>query len=905
LFKTQVKAQSAPLAFIISNNQPADKVYGQPNFTSNAAALTSTGADEPYHSAVDPTTGKVFVSDRSNHRILRYTDIDAYNNGEAAEAVLGQNNFISNTSSSTQSGFTNPNGLYVGPSGTLWMTSFVNNRVLRFDNASTIPTGSNADGVLGQTNFTNNGSATAANRMDGPLSVAEELDGTLWIADQNNQRILRFDTAALKPNGAPADGVLGKGNFTTNGTSTTQNRTSGISGVTVNAAGRLYASDLNNDRIIWWDDAKNKANGANADGQMGQPNFTTGTAGLSRSEMSNPRMVTVTPDNKFLAVADDDNNRTLIYINPNTSGEVDADFVFGQNNFTTGTANSGGLSASSINNPRGVFLYQTSAYENYLFVSDRGNNRTKLYVLFDIFYTTDAFTPIVDSLQATEVDGDVLTFTILDSTNRGGIVIDNSTTGKFTYTPVLHFIDYVDTLIYEVCDVDGCDTSIVVFNILTPKRLWVKADDGINGTSVKAWFNQIPSSDSIFAVTTQEPTLINNSLNFNPTVSFDGSNDFMYYTPGIINEISSVHVSTFIVTKAKTVKNQHLLEESIPTGTYGNINVWGNGNAYFEAGTALEHSVGWGGTVNTPYLWTFIQGPTVESISRNSLDVISAAGGSVRGAGDTTFLAKNTVGNFYDGEIAEIIHFQHSSGKTFYRHEENAVESYLGLKYGITLDQSTNNDQDATLGTDYRLSDSLSVAWNDADAGGYIHDIAGIGRDDYYGLNQKQSKSINADAIITMGLGGIYTDNISNTNLFTKDSIAMVWSNNDASYATWDNAAVKFGYNRLRRISREWRVEENLGDVGAVEISINTADLPASPFLGDHLFIVVDEDKNGDFTDGNLRLIAMDKQAGVWSATTNFNDDDIFTLMYVEFDFMRHGKFFLYKKDEEYQWLNR
>lgn len=897
---------SPPLAFIIGNNQPADKVFNQPNFTTNTATTTQVGGDNCYHTAVDPTTGKVFISDLGNNRVLRYANIDAVNNGTPAEAVLGQTNFTNNGAATAQNRFNNNTGIYVGSTGTLWVTEFANNRVLRFDNASSKATGANADGVLGQVNFTNNGAAVTQNGMQGPLSVFEENDGTLWIADQNNQRILRFDNAAAKANGANADGVLGKGNFTTNGTNLAQDRTGAISGVTVNNSGRLYASDLSNNRVLWWDNAKGKANGANADGVLAQPDFTSGGAGLSRFEFNNPRMVSVTSDNQFLSVSDAVNNRILIYLEPgNEIGEVNADFVFGQPNFTTGIANNGGLSASSIFNPRGVFLYQTSARENYLFVSDRSNHRTKVYVLFDIFYTTDAYTTISGTFAATEVDGDVLTFSIVDSTSIGSIQIDDVNLGTYTYTPVVRPNDYADTVTYEVCDKDGCDTSIVIFNVLSPARIWLKADEGVDGTTnVVAWNNQSVIGDSVYANAGAEPSYLSNRFNFNPAIRFNGTTDFMYKEEGTINIVNPVYSSLFIVASARTQKNQHLFYEETDADRFGAINLWGDGNAYFEAKNVLENGVAWGGALDSVFLWSFVQDSSTESISRNGLELISNTSNTDFGKGDTAFIGYDRT-NFYDGDIAEVYQFQYIQGSSFQNGEVNSVESYMAIKYGITLDQTVDNDGDGNIGTDYTLSDTSSIAWNETDNVGYNHDITGIGRDDRFQLNQKQSKSVNYDAIITMGLDSIAIDNLSHGSTFSKDSIAFMWANNDSSLSAWSQQEVRHSYNTVYRLKREWKVEENLGDVGTLALQVNSADLPVAPYAGNKLFLAIDEDLDGDFTTGDIQLVRMTNNAGVWEADVDFSDGQVFTFMFIQFDFMRHGKNFYNQKENVYRWVNR
>ncbi len=76
-----------------SPSRPASLVLGQPGFTSSAAATTQTGMKSPAAVTVDPTTGKVFVADARNHRVLRFASAVALANGAPAEAVLGQADF--------------------------------------------------------------------------------------------------------------------------------------------------------------------------------------------------------------------------------------------------------------------------------------------------------------------------------------------------------------------------------------------------------------------------------------------------------------------------------------------------------------------------------------------------------------------------------------------------------------------------------------------------------------------------------------------------------------------------------------------------------------------------------------------------------------------------------------------
>ncbi len=167
-------------------------VLGQPDFTHNDYDTSATTMDSPTGVAVDPTTGKVFVADYFNNRVLRFASFSALSNGVAAEGVLGQADF----------------------------TSWVPNR----------------------------GGSVAANTLNSPIGVALDEAGRLWVADYDNNRVLRFDAAASKANGADADGVLGQADFTHNelnrgGSAGGEHAESYPSGVALDEAGRLWVAD--------------------------------------------------------------------------------------------------------------------------------------------------------------------------------------------------------------------------------------------------------------------------------------------------------------------------------------------------------------------------------------------------------------------------------------------------------------------------------------------------------------------------------------------------------------------------------------------------------------------------------------------------------------------------------------
>ena len=384
----------APLVGDFTNFQNASNVLGQTNFTSGGTGTTAAKFNLPDQAIVDPVSGKIFVSDETNNRVLRFASSAAMTNGAAAEAVFGQPDFTTITPGTAANKFRQQTGIAIDAVGRLWVSDFANNRVLRFDGAATKATGASADGVLGQTDFITGTSGAGANKMFRPIGIFADADGRLWVAERVNNRVLRFDNAAVKADGANADTVLGQPDFTTVTAGAGASKMDNPHGITLDTDGRLYVADRDNNRVLRFDAAATKANGSAADAVLGQPDFATVTTGTTASKMNFVLGVTTDANNR-LYVADGNNNRVIIFNNAGTlaSGAA-ASRVLGQPNFTTATANNGGITASSLRTP---YLLSFDEASSSLFVGDYGNNRIL------------RFTPAVATAANVSVSGRVLT----------------------------------------------------------------------------------------------------------------------------------------------------------------------------------------------------------------------------------------------------------------------------------------------------------------------------------------------------------------------------------------------------------------------------------------------------------------------------------------------------------------
>ena len=348
-----------------SNGQNAAQVIGQVNFTDSGM----NPLDNPRGIAIDPVTGKLFVGDQTNNRVVRYANVDSLATGAQPEAVIGQPDLTTTSPGTSASKIDSPTGIFLDSSGALWISDRDNNRVLRFPNAANVGSGSSASLVLGQADFVSGGSGLSASTMAAPEGVVLDDQGHLWVADDNNQRVLRFDNASSKANGANADGVLGQPDFVTNGTNTTQSGFAEPVGLAVSPAGTLYVAEDFNDRVMVFINAAQKSNGDLADSVIGQPDFIDNTNRTQIFGFSSPESLALSPTG-VLAVGSTSNQRALFFNNPESLfGLAPANAVIGKPFFTTGSPTT--ASQSNLSDVYGL----TYDAAGRLFVADDDNNR--------------------------------------------------------------------------------------------------------------------------------------------------------------------------------------------------------------------------------------------------------------------------------------------------------------------------------------------------------------------------------------------------------------------------------------------------------------------------------------------------------------------------------------------------
>lgn len=365
----------------IPNHAIADLVLGQENFTTATLLSPPSSFDFSYPAAVvvDPVSRKVFVADFGTFRVLRFANASSLANGAGAEAVFGQANFSDGKRGggalsvvTTKLEMKYPTSLFLDRRGRLWVGDTLNNRVLMFEAASYRSSQPSPERVFGQPDFTTGSPGTTRQKMDLPIGIWVDSNDTLWVADSDNHRVLRFDTVSNNPiQNSTADAVLGQPDFTTgtagSGAAGFQNPTS----VAVSGNGALFVSCANAHRILRFNSAGTLASGLNnANAVLGQLDFTGTAPGLSATQMDEPYGATITPDDS-LWVCDSDNHRALRFDLASTrpSGAA-ANGVVGQANFAT---NAPATTNRGLDNPYNNIPFVDAT--GSLWVPDTENNR--------------------------------------------------------------------------------------------------------------------------------------------------------------------------------------------------------------------------------------------------------------------------------------------------------------------------------------------------------------------------------------------------------------------------------------------------------------------------------------------------------------------------------------------------
>jgi hypothetical protein len=455
-------------------------------------------------------------------------------------------------------------------------------------------------------------------------------------------------------------------------------------------------------------------------------------------------------------------------------------------------------------------------------------------------------------------------------------------------------IDYLSVI-------DKPDPTIAPGGVTADLGLWLKGTDGLSysdGQSVSLWQDQGRGSDATPYKSGQEPTYRDNpnrNINFNPVVEFDNTfsaftidsdyshdntseeflkGDFGYYTNDIFivlipddTAITNSFGFMDVICGDSTLDVNSTDTTGIGFGDYtgrvsGEIICYaydtytssesGDGYAVAEIGTGSSYDNA--GIINTRNNTANTQ----QELYYNANDIETTQNdiAEYTNATDTRFWIGRSEGweATTNARIAEVISYSSRKVDTDLTQERNRIQSYLALKYGITLGANgTSQDYVNSDGT-VIWDQNTGVPANDV----FNYDIAGIGRDDASGLYQKQSRSINnaldsgsrGQGVLTMGLSNVYDTNNLNPNTIN-DKEFLIWGNDgvdlddpaivvNVDMSTSISPVIPGGtWVQFNGIARTWKVVESGGDIPEVEVQVLTSAIrTAAPPNGQYLMFI-------------------------------------------------------------------
>jgi hypothetical protein len=317
---------------------------------------------------------------------------------QPASVVIGAPNMTTaGTGAAAPDSFIAPYGNpAVSPAGTLYIADNTNSAVLGYNSVPRTD-GASADFVLGQPNlYTGTLTVTAQGSISANPTTVLVYDNHLLVADFYNNRILIWNSLPTTT-GALPDVVLGQAGFTTNIPGCTANSFDGPQSMAI-ANGNLVVADQNNNRVLIYQGVP-ATTGAPAIGVLGQADFMTCT--LRGTSASNLHFTEdVGSDGTHLIVADMYNNRVLIWntTDPTTLARGQAaDMVLGQTSFLN---NGSGMTDLAFNLPSNVAV---DAITGRMAIVDFVNSRVLLWDRVP----TCAPTPCVITTPANAVLGQI------------------------------------------------------------------------------------------------------------------------------------------------------------------------------------------------------------------------------------------------------------------------------------------------------------------------------------------------------------------------------------------------------------------------------------------------------------------------------------------------------------------
>ena len=422
-------------------------------------------------------------------------------------------------------------------------------------------------------------------------------------------------------------------------------------------------------------------------------------------------------------------------------------------------------------------------------------------------------------------------------------------------------------------------------NYMPSCQTWFRANENVytwfgltafNNSSVLSWSDNSMNhwdAEGLFSLTSNpNPIYLSSAatdVNYNPCIEFDGVNDKLdlgdnypfsqnngitYFV--VVEPEQSNKPEAFVFDFGSYANKGYGLTHSSGTSIHYSSTAAGNGGAvsglnhnFGTEAVIIKYEIEFGVEQRLFYQGEFLASDAAPiSLPNLNSQAIAVQNANAASKGPFTIgrqsknsgLSNNNIRAF-QGKIMEVIGIEKILSAT----ESRAIESYLALKYAITLDNTGYNTGLPLL--NYIASDGTNL-YSVYDAN-YYNDVIGIGVDENMSIYQKQSHTANDDFRIY--IGQLAANNSSNGASFTPNSnpsnIQYIVSGNNqaATYAT-TNSMMEKPSSINSRVEREWKIE-NTNFAGSFSMDLELANyaINSGVTLSD-LRLLIDDD--GDFT---------------------------------------------------------
>jgi sugar lactone lactonase YvrE len=211
---------------------------GTPSWSGDTGAANLAQMGNPVGVAFD-AAGNEYISDNQDNVIREVTA--STGNITTVAGIPGQSGFAGDTHLATAALLSDPTGIAVNASGDIFIADTLNQRVRRVDHATQVITTVAGNGAAG---FSGDGGSATATDLNSPLAVAVDGAGNLFISDTGNNRVREVSGGIITTYAGNGTSAYAGENGPANAASL-----NGPLGLAVDSVGNLFISDSLNNRV--------------------------------------------------------------------------------------------------------------------------------------------------------------------------------------------------------------------------------------------------------------------------------------------------------------------------------------------------------------------------------------------------------------------------------------------------------------------------------------------------------------------------------------------------------------------------------------------------------------------------------------------------------------------------------